>query len=355
MMTRNGSQGLRRTKDIPWCGFRVALVLLTAAAAWGATAPAALVVHTETGLRIAIHSSETIVEHWIVRKNGRTYFQHPTAGSVELETQQFPWSDLVPADPEEVAAALSAMHGFRTDLQVDVFMLPGLPAEILTSFALRQAIFMAPGLGRQHPQTVAYVATHEMGHVLSWAAVDGRFERWQAYRSLRGLAPQTGDLTRTPHAELHAEIIAEDMRYLFGGELATRIGSIENSNIPLPDSIPGLAELLAGFVGDLGWPGIQEHMPSQVFPNPSCDVVRVELLVDQQTGKHRDHDPILEVYDVRGRLVRRLAGGILANGRITVTWDGCLCDGRRAADGPYLYRIQGAGHVGSGRMILLSR
>lgn len=360
-MARTGAQWLGRLQDTSrWLasGRRwrlLGLVLLALVSCLAAPASAALTLRTETGLHVTIHTAEEVVSRWVVIKNGRTWLQHPTAGEVELETERFPWLQLVPVAADEIAAALAAMRGFETDLQVEVFLLPGFPVEAKASFARRQVIFMAPGLAVQAAETIAFVATHEMGHVLCWAALDQRPDRWQAYRSLRGLPPQTGDLAQIPHAQRHREIIAEDMRFLFGGDLATRSGTIENQDLPLPNRVPGLAALLVDYLGDLAWSQVMAETPSQVYPNPCRDQVRVELMVADQSGKQLGQDTVLEIFDVRGRLVRRLEGCGPANGRVMAAWDGQTAAGLRAADGQYLYRIRGAGHEGTGRFLVISR
>jgi hypothetical protein len=48
----------------------------------------------------------------------------------------------------------------------------------------------------------------------------------------------------------------------------------------------------------------------------------------------------LDVYDVRGRLVRQLAAGRLAAGRYTAHWDRTKEDGSRVASGVYFLRLQ---------------
>jgi hypothetical protein len=308
---------------------------------------------TATGLRVTIHTHEDITERWLVHRDGRTYLQHPTAGTVELDTQEQPWAQLVPAPASVVTAALAAMHGFTTDVAVDVFLLPGFPADVRSSFARRHAIFLAPGLGEQAAASIAYVVTHEMGHVLDWAALSGRPDRWDAYRALRNLDPQP-DPAQVPHADRHREILAEDLRYLFGGPLATRSGTIENGRIPLPDTIEGLRELLAGFLNDPRG-GMALTAPSRVFPNPCRDLARIELEIGDIADKRLDDPLRLEIIDMRGRLIRRLEDGTLANGRVVVTWDGQTADGRRAAAGQYLYRITGGGRTGTGKLLLVDR
>ena len=327
----------------------LAIVALTTVA----SAATALSIETDTGLRVTIHTAEEIADHWLVESAGRTWLQHPVAGEVELDTSVQPWSDLTPVDPELVADAVAAMHGFRIDLEVEIFLLPGFPAEVFSSFARRESVFLAPGFATQAPQTVSYVVTHELGHVLCWAAIDGRPDRWRAYRELRELSSQV-DAADIPHAERNREIIAEDIRYLFGGFLATASGTIENSRLPLPDSVVGLSELLAGFMAAPGGRQISA-VSSRVYPNPCRSQALVELDLGDTAEKFAVAQTILEIYDIRGRLVRRLEDGRLAGGRATVTWDGNGRDGRRVAAGTYLYRIQHGQQSGNGRLILLSR
>jgi hypothetical protein len=359
-MAGKGSEGLERTDRSrgglgPSPAVLRRVVCLTCLVCLGADrAGAGMSLETGTGLQVTIHTAADIVESWVVERDGRTWLQHPAAGALELDRDRYRWNDLVPADPTTVADALAATRGFRTDLKVEVFLLPGFPAEILASFARRNVIFLAPGLGPQAAETIAYVATHELGHVLHWAALDGRPDRWRDYRLLRNLALDEPVGEHVPHAERHREILAEDFRYLFGGELATRSGTIENDRLPLPDRVAGLSELLTGFLADLDWQALATNTPSQVYPNPCRDLARVELLVGDRAHKTLAADPILEIFDLRGRLVRRVEGGTAVNGRVTAVWDGRLSDGRRAAGGTYLYRIQGAGHSGSGRFLLIS-
>ena len=334
----------------------IAIVALAAMlpAATPETARAATL-HTPTGIRATVHSVADIKDHWIVERDGRTFLEHPTAGTVELDTATYPWGDLAPVDQDVVADALEAMHGFYCDLAVDVFVLPGFPAGVMSSFARNDAVFLAPGLGPQAPSTVSYVVTHEMGHVLCWAALDGRPARWDAYRDLRGLDPAGLDGADVPHAQRHREIIAEDIRFLFGGPAATASGTIENGDLPTPDTVAGLAELLSGFIAEPGGSTVVEN-PTRVYPNPCRDAARVDLDLGDVAAKSGITGPTtLEIFDVRGRLVRRVTDERVTAGRASVTWDGTGQDGRRAAAGLYLYRIANGTQTGSGRVVLLSR
>jgi hypothetical protein len=87
-----------------------------------------------------------------------------------------------------------------------------------------------------------------LGHVLTWACFDRRPEQWRRYLELRGLAG--GDHgPDAPHAQRAREILAEDIRYLFGGELATASGAIENPSLVTPDQVDGLQAFLSEALG----------------------------------------------------------------------------------------------------------
>ncbi|MBU2501264.1 trypsin-like peptidase domain-containing protein [bacterium] len=62
----------------------------------------------------------------------------------------------------------------------------------------------------------------------------------------------------------------------------------------------------------------------------------------------------LDVYDVAGRLVRRLIDGeTMPAGTRSAVWDGRDGQGRGAAAGVYFYRLQADGFSGAGRMLLV--
>jgi len=319
-----------------------------------ATLPAmALEVTNASGLRATIHTADEINQNWLVQDDGRMILSHPECGDVELDPAAAGERELVLPSVDVVAAALAAVQSFHGELHVHVFMLPAFPAQVMSSFARRNAIYMAPAFGVQAEETLAYITTHELGHVMCWAVLDGRPARWDAYRSLRGLTVQD-DPSLVAHADRNREIVAEDLRYLFGGPVATSSGSIENSRLPLPDAVPGLRNLFAGYLA--GDDAASDRLrPSSVYPNPCREQARVELSLSSASRKNAGGEPVLEVFDLRGRLVRRISGGSLDNGRATVTWNGQGRDGRRQAAGMYLYRITARGEVGTGRMLLLDR
>ncbi|MBU1950685.1 MAG: hypothetical protein KJ927_18375 [Candidatus Eisenbacteria bacterium] len=79
-------------------------------------------------------------------------------------------------------------------------------------------------------------------------------------------------------------------------------------------------------------------------PNPfgGATVVMFDLPAADQVA--------LKIYDVKGRLVRTLADGVLAAGRHNVTWDGRGNDGRKVGGGMYLCTFQTTSQQASGKL-----
>jgi len=63
----------------------------------------------------------------------------------------------------------------------------------------------------------------------------------------------------------------------------------------------------------------------------------------------------LTVFDVSGRLVRRLASGWLEAGPHALRWNGTDETGRRMSPGVYFYRLTSGGFAGTRQMVMLSR
>ncbi len=329
---------------------------LLLASALPAAAPAALSIECPSGLRAIVHPAEEVTADMLVRAGGRSWLRHPAVGRLELlngaDDPRLLRADVGAFHPfplEEVIAALTAVHDIAPVMEVEVFLLPAPPADPQSSLTLRNVILLAPAFGPPAASTVAYVTTHELGHVLSWAYLDPVPSRWNAYRQLRGLE-RLEDAAGCPHAERPREILAEDLRYLFGGALATLGGTIENHALPTPDRVAGLRELLAGY---LQGPPVPAYLArSRAFPNPCNPATTVELLLPEEVeGAAAGGE--LDLYDVRGRLVRRLSGGRLQDGCLRIDWDGRDGSGRPAASGRYLYVIRQGSLHSRGAVLLL--
>ena len=66
-----------------------------------------------------------------------------------------------------------------------------------------------------------------------------------------------------------------------------------------------------------------------------------------------DTDVTVEVYDIRGRAIRRLFGGQQSGGYQSVIWDGRLGSGTRASSGTYFVRVTTPVGSASERMTLV--
>jgi hypothetical protein len=309
-------------------------------------ARAEVLVETSTGIRAVIHTTADVAD-LLETRDGRVVLPRPGAGAVELDTSRFAWDTLTPVPVAEVVAALEAMHGFTTAVGVDVYLLPGFPTGVWSSFSQGRAVYLAPTFGPTPASTIHYVVTHEMGHVLTSVAFDPLPSRWEAYLSLRGLDASALD-PAAPHAERAREILAEDLRCVFGGPLATISGTIENARLPLPQSVYGLTDLLAGYLSQLA--AAATVAPAvRAFPNPCNPQTTVEMSLP--SGAHPDAaDAMLTIFDVRGHLVQRIHGAEVAGGVARTTWRGDDDAGRPAPSGLYVYEFTLGGIAARGRV-----
>ena len=88
------------------------------------------------------------------------------------------------------------------------------------------------------------------------------------------------------------------------------------------------------------------HRLESVYPNPFNGAA---ILRFSTAGGSVD----LAVYDALGQRLRTLARGERAAGTYSVRWDGLDAEGRPAASGTYLVRLQVGGTVQSRSLVLL--
>ena len=67
----------------------------------------------------------------------------------------------------------------------------------------------------------------------------------------------------------------------------------------------------------------------------------------------REGDVKLEVYDVAGRLVRRLVDGTVSAGSHSVTWSGADANGRSVTPGIYFMRLETEHGARTRRVVLI--
>jgi hypothetical protein len=84
---------------------------------------------------------------------------------------------------------------------------------------------------------------------------------------------------------------------------------------------------------DVGDPLGAGFAPGEVFPNPFVSAARVRFDLGS-AGPAR-----VEIFDVRGRLLRRLAARHLLPGRHVLEWNGQDAQGRDVVPGIYFYRL----------------
>lgn len=83
------------------------------------------------------------------------------------------------------------------------------------------------------------------------------------------------------------------------------------------------------------------------YPNPFNPVTRIRFSLPQAM------EIAVTVHNIRGELIARLAQGRLEAGAHAITWNGQDQQGRQAASGLYIYRLQAAGLVRHGKMLLV--
>lgn len=105
-------------------------------------------------------------------------------------------------------------------------------------------------------------------------------------------------------------------------------------------SIDAVAQWLRkspGAVLDAGpAPGAGGAIEFAAYPNPGAE----RIVLRFTSGTPTTSDVRLEIFDVSGRLVRRVADGRFSAGRHEVTWDGRDAGGRRVPAGLYLCRLR---------------
>jgi hypothetical protein len=89
---------------------------------------------------------------------------------------------------------------------------------------------------------------------------------------------------------------------------------------------------------------------SQNYPNPFNPSTTVNYQVPEDAGLVSFS---LNVYDIRGKLVRTLAKGVKGPGYYTVNWDGTDNHGRYVSSGVYFYRFSSEKYTSTRKMVLL--
>ena len=105
------------------------------------------------------------------------------------------------------------------------------------------------------------------------------------------------------------------------------------------------------FTGD-GSAGNGSPLPGQFSldqnrPNPFNPVTIISFSLPEQS------QVVLQVFNIKGELVKTLTDGMMTTGHHNVVWDGTDAFGRHAASGMYLYRLKAGLRIETKKMILL--
>jgi len=109
-------------------------------------------------------------------------------------------------------------------------------------------------------------------------------------------------------------------------------------------------------IGDEG--GGQASLPkvfalSQNYPNPFNPSTSIRFDVPEDVSSEDGVGVLLQVYSLRGQLIKTLADGVRTPGSYVVQWDGSKENGEKAGSGIYLYRIQAGSFSATKKMVVL--
>jgi hypothetical protein len=91
----------------------------------------------------------------------------------------------------------------------------------------------------------------------------------------------------------------------------------------------------------------RELVLEQNYPNPFNPSTTISFYLPEDSGVR------LEIFDINGRLIRRLADGAFPSGPHQQSWDGRNDSGERIATGVYIYRLTAEKRQLSRKMVLL--
>ena len=295
------------------------------------------------GTRASIYSADYVMEHWVVRDGDTTWLDIPGYGRVKM---------LVPSEaggvndigrfhahqPSHVADALAAVSHPAPVEQVSIYILP-YPREGLTSSsAVGHRIFLSPGINPIAEEVTHMVTTHELGHIFHNTHMpDSDTEVWSEYRGLRDIEDTSVYCADAQHRNRPHEILAEDFRYLFGGDLANYSHSIENSALALPSAVAGLYEFMMMLGRDAAVSKPVADLAASNYPNPFNPTTRISL--NASAGQIGEAVSI-QIFDAQGRSVRTLHRGVLSSTELQLEWNGTDDQGRTVPSGFYFSRIR---------------
>src|SRR3989339_389123 len=89
------------------------------------------------------------------------------------------------------------------------------------------------------------------------------------------------------------------------------------------------------------------------MPNPFNPTTTIKYDIPHRTGLQNSHFTRLEIYNIRGQLVRTLVNEVRKPGYYSAIWDGRSDMGKGIASGVYIYRITAGNYVKERKMLLV--
>jgi hypothetical protein len=168
---------------------------------------------------------------------------------------------------------------------------------------------------------------------LTWA-VSGEIREWDLYRQLDGgeyeLIAAALSMEESGSVTFTDRMVEEGLTYKYRLEVAGGGASVETEAIEVPVARAKL---------------YQNH------PNPFNPSTTIAFTVPGGSGAKQN--VALNVYDLRGALVKSLVNGPVAGGRHEVSWNGTNNNGKQVASGVYFTQFASGGYKSVKKMILL--
>jgi len=303
---------------------------------------------------VRIYSADEVLSEWTFSSGGHLFFRDPDGGLYEFITDindadilNHGRGDFFAADMAMVREAVDAVDYPFDACDMEVFILPYPRRGLLVSSAGDRSVYLSPGVVPYADVQVHALIAHEMGHVVHHQLLPEKDRAgWERYRALRSIQNAAVYNETAPHRNRPHEIFAEDFRYLFGGDLATYSGSIENNDLPLPTDVAGLKSFFLS-LGGRSSTGHELPVTSRlhIFPNPTRGYVNIGFAA----GSPATAGPFdVRIYDVQGRLVADQH----VPSREPLTWEGRLADGSNAPPGLYYVHVSGDAETWVGKVLI---
>jgi hypothetical protein len=242
-----------------------------------------------------------------------------------------------PADEAAVYLSLQDLPAqCLQPLQVAIYLLPYPRAGRLSSSADSRAIYLSPGVRDYGSDQVAFLVTHEIGHIFHRHFMpDSSVGLWAEWAALRGVTDASVFNENAAHAFRPHEIFAEDFRVLFGGPAARGSGAIENPELLSPDAVPGLRAFYERLARGRNTAAVTSLT---ISPNPIRAGQTLTLRLSE-ADRALPGGPSASLVDVSGRVIADLAFHSTGGAAYAASLDDAGGSGGRLTAGAYWLRV----------------